>query len=255
MQAWQAVAAVVLAWILYGPAADGWFRFVDPRVVRHVRGAAAPAPAARPTPAAPAAPAPAPRLIALTFDDGPDPRYTPDVLRILREHGVAAAFFLVGERARRHPELVRAMVAAGHLVGNHTRAHRHAYLLTPAAAWREVEEGARLIAAAGGGEPAWFRPPWGSFNAAEWLAVRRLGQRPVMWSVIAGDWRAGTPPEVIVRRVLDRLATGAVIVLHDAGGAPGAPAQTVAALPAVIRGARQRGFEFERLDRLVDGWR
>ncbi|MBX5476421.1 MAG: polysaccharide deacetylase family protein [Clostridia bacterium] len=232
MTAWTLPAVAVGAWALYGPVADAWFRFVDPRVLRRARRVRR-------------------RVVALTFDDGPDPRYTPDVLRILREHGVAAAFFLVGERARRHPDLVRDIVAAGHLVANHTRSHRHAYLLHPAAAWREVTEGARLIEAAGAEATAWFRPPWGSFNAATWLAARRLGQRPVMWSAIVGDWRAGTPPEVIARRVLARLAPGAVIVLHDAGGAPGAPAQTVAALPTVIRGARARGFEFERLDRLL----
>ncbi|WP_052299187.1 polysaccharide deacetylase family protein [Thermaerobacter marianensis] len=240
-----AAGAVTAAYLVYAPGTDLWSRFGDRRVLR--RGL--PEVGGRGGTRAPAGVSGA--AVALTFDDGPDPRYTGRVLDILREHGVRAAFFLVGERARRHPGLVRRMMAEGHLVGSHTEHHRHAYLLLPWAAWREVTHGAESVAAAAGVRPRWFRPPWGAFNLATRVAATATGQRPVLWSITGGDWSRKETARRIADRVTRRLHPGAVIVLHDAGGAPGAPENTVAALPTIIETARRRGFRWVRLDELV----
>ena len=102
----------------------------------------------------------------LTFDDGPDPEYTPRVLDVLGRHGVRGAFFLIGERARRAPGVVGRIVAEGHDLGNHTWSHRSLWLCGPAETARQVREGHDAIADTAGQAPRFFRPPWGMTNMA-----------------------------------------------------------------------------------------
>lgn len=192
------------------------------------------------------------RRIALTFDDGPHPRLTAATLDVLAGQGCPGAFFCIGERVRSYPELVRRAKAEGHLIGNHTLTHRHAWSLTPPALFREVAGGADALTAALGEPVAWMRPPWGAFNAATFVAARDVRQRIALYSVAPPDWVHGVTPDRIREHVLARAHPGAIVDLHDGGRDEGASAAMVAALPDIVAGLRAAGYELVRLDRLSD---
>jgi peptidoglycan/xylan/chitin deacetylase (PgdA/CDA1 family) len=179
--------------------------------------------------------------IALTFDDGPDPAATPRLLRLLAARGIRATFFLIGERAARHPDLVRAIADAGHEVGNHTWRHRNAWLLPPTAAAREITEGARILEDILGRSPRLYRPPWGIVNAAALATARRLGLMTVLWSIQHEGLRPRSPAAQL-RHVADRLHDGAIVDLHDAPGLPGAPERLLATMPGLLDLLEDRGY-------------
>ena len=181
------------------------------------------------------------RRLALTFDDGPDPAWTPRVLDALGAAGVRATFFLVGERAERAPEVVRRMAAEGHEIGNHSWSHRSLWLCGPWATERQIHRTHDRLADLAGAPPRHFRPPWGMVNAAMFASLRRVGERCVFWS-IQPEGQRPTAVERQVADVLGRARPGAIVDLHDAEGTPGAPARLLQALPALCAGLRERGY-------------
>ena len=183
------------------------------------------------------------RRIALTFDDGPDPAWTPRVLDQLADLRVNATFFLVGERAERGPDVVRRMVAEGHEVGNHSWSHRNLWLCGPRATSREIGRAHERLATLAGTPPRHFRPPWGMVNAAMFAAVRHVGERCVFWS-IQPEGQRPVPAGRQVDHVLRRAHPGAIVDLHDAEGPPAAPERLVEALPPLVAGLRERGYAF-----------
>ena len=160
------------------------------------------------------------RVVALTFDDGPRPPFTDAILDVLRDQGIVATFFLVGQNAQRHPELARRIVREGHAVGNHGWAHRALDELSNAAAHDEIARGARAIRLATGVHPRILRPPFGALDhrirGRKGIAAD-LGQTLVMWSVETRDWATRSPLEVAVG-TLRQVQPGAVVLLHDGGG-------------------------------------
>ncbi len=183
-------------------------------------------------------------MLALTFDDGPHPDITPRVLDALGAAGARATFFMVGENALRHPELVRRVVAEGHALGVHTLSHRHAWITPPAGLRREMLLGSEAIRVASrGAAPLWFRPPWGSFNAATRRAARSMGLRIALWSCDAGDWLPGATPAAIAARVRAGLADGAIIDLHDGGRTPRGCRAMAAALPGLLAEIAATGLQ------------
>jgi peptidoglycan-N-acetylglucosamine deacetylase len=175
--------------------------------------------------------------IALTFDDGPD-LYTPQVLQVLRAYNVRATFYVMGSKAVRRPALVRAEVAAGHLVENHSWDHPHMADLDLAQIHRELADTQQAIIRAGAPPPTLFRPPFGNSNALVDGQAQKLGLRVVRWSIDTNDWR-GRAPGDIAASVLDEVVPGAVVLMHD--GVANSVA-TVQALPTIINGLRARGF-------------
>ncbi len=167
-------------------------------------------------------------VLALTFDDGPDPSVTPQVLEVLAEAGARATFFLTGERAAAHPELVREIACRGHLIGSHAMHHRSLILSGPAAVARELAEAADVIGRAAGAIPRFVRPPYGLFGVAVVKAVRGRGDILVLWTALAGDYRALLPPQ-IVANVEPFIRPGAILVFHDTQAGGGA------ALPGIVR--------------------
>lgn len=194
------------------------------------------------------------RRLALTFDDGPDERYTPQILDILKEKGIQATFFVVGERAEAHPELIARMIADGHQVGIHSYQHRHAFLLGPRATWQQIAKAKSVVSALTGLQVCYYRPPWGSFNWFTWLACQSLGLTPVLWSVRGKDWLAGRYAPEVVRRVVKSAHPGSVVLCHDAGGAPDAPLNTVAALPHILQQLELLNFSFATVAQLHQDW-
>jgi len=191
------------------------------------------------------------RQIALSFDDGPDPEFTPRVLGLLERAGVRGTFFLLGERAARAPDVVRALAAAGHEVGNHTWSHRNLWTCGPRRTESEIRRAHELLAELAGRPPALFRPPWGAVNVAMFGVLRRLHARCVFWSIQPERLRPA-PATQQARDVLRRAHPGAIVDLHDAEGVRGAPERLLAALPLMIDGLREAGYDFATVSELLD---
>ncbi len=186
---------------------------------------------------------PARPLVALTFDDGPDPKYTPSLLDVLAAAGVRAAFFMVGRHVEAAPAVARDVAAAGHDLGNHTYGHRHLWTLSPGASIAEVDRGAAAIANATSMTPRYFRPPWGAFNWAAYVRAGQLGEARVLWSVRPEGWLFPASAPRMAAYVVRKAHPGAIVNLHDRGGHPSTPGATCEALPRMIAGLRDRGFE------------
>ncbi|MFF8828696.1 polysaccharide deacetylase family protein [Streptomyces sp. NPDC015131] len=170
------------------------------------------------------------RSMVLSFDDGPDPRYTPAILSTLRQHGVRAMFFVCGETAAVNPDLLREMADDGHVVGNHSWSHPLIPKLRPSRIRDELGTTSDLIERTLGTPPLWYRAPYGAWNRHSFEIGAELGMEPFAWTVDTLDWKEpGTG--TIVRRVLDGAAPGVVVLSHDAGGDR---SQSVAALRSYL---------------------
>lgn len=191
--------------------------------------------------------APGESVLILTFDDGPDPRYTGKVLSILASGGVRAIFFLTAEEAGRHPDLVKSILAGGHEVGFHSLRHHSALLLGPLAVKKDFERGLSILNGMGC-RVRFYRPPWGQFSLATLYDMRKYRLFPMLWTVMAQDWERESTAQRVLERLSSRVRPGSVICLHDAGrgrgAAEGAPLSTVGALPAFLEEAARRGFQF-----------
>jgi len=188
-----------------------------------------------------------PELVALTFDDGPNPDATPAILDCLAEHGVPATFFMVGRRAAQHAGLAREVVARGHEVGNHTYSHRNQWLLSPWGAAREIRRGSDAISQACGCTPLAFRAPWGMFTPATLHAAHQIGQRSVLWSVRSEGLIWHPTVDEMVSHILSRTRGGDIINLHDAGGFRDTPQRVLAALGRIVPRLREAGFRLAPL--------
>jgi peptidoglycan/xylan/chitin deacetylase (PgdA/CDA1 family) len=181
----------------------------------------------------------APGHVALTFDDGPDPRSTPAFLDVLAEHGATATFFLVGERVARAPGVVARMVAEGHEVGVHGWRHRYTFGSSP-----HLRRCIDATVAAADVRPRWFRPPYGVLSASCLLEARRTGLTPVLWTAWAKDWTAESTPESVRTMLQPALRDGATLLLHDAGSKqdPLSWTSALGALPRLLRDCAERGL-------------
>lgn len=175
----------------------------------------------------------------LTFDDGPDPHWTPRVLDVLAHAGAHATFFVVGASAARFGAVLRDVHRAGHAVGNHGWSHRHPWQLDRRAAEREVRDGADAIMQVLGTRVTWFRPAHGRVTVPLQAATRAGGQRIALWSLSAIDWGpAGTRARIESRLAAARA--GDIVLLHDGPRLQNRPAAMLAALPAALA-RMQRG--------------
>ncbi len=191
--------------------------------------------------------------MALTYDDGPHPEGTPAVLEALREEGVKATFFLVGEQVERYPELALDIVREGHEPAIHGFRHRNQMRLTPGAFADDLERALAAIAEVCGQAPTWYRPPYGIFTLPGLATVRRRGLRPQLWSKWGRDWRAG-PPSEIAALATRALTGGDVILLHDADwySSAGSHRSTAAATPVIVERVRSRALTTVTLS--AAGW-
>ena len=193
--------------------------------------------------------------VALTFDDGPDPRWTPKILDILRQRGVKAAFFLIGKNCEDHPELVQQLLKEGHEIGNHTYSHRNLAIMSEWQMELELTATQRLIESITGHSTTLFRPPYNAdstpTNYAELAPLKvaedKLGYTIVLEKIDPQDWaRPGAAQ--ILQRIKDQRGDGNLILLHDAGGDR---SQTVEALPKIIDYLQERGDRIVSLGELL----
>jgi peptidoglycan-N-acetylglucosamine deacetylase len=190
------------------------------------------------------------KVVALTFDDGPDPENTPALLALLAGRSIRATFFCVGRRAAQQPELVKRLVAEGHAVENHSFAHSPATNLFSVRRLRDdlarAQDELRRMT---GRAPEFFRPPVGLTNPRIFRVTRRLGLQVAGYTARGLDRRAD-PPEKIVARLLRKLQPGAIFLLHDAG----VPRDRLLAVVTLLLDKLQAaGYQCVRLDELMAG--
>lgn len=188
------------------------------------------------------------RWVTLTIDDGPHERLTPWMLESLASASVPAAFFLIGHRADRLPDLTRAIHESGHAVGNHTWNHRLFAAGVGGALDLEVEKTETLLTRLCPGSPRVFRPPYGWIGPGGRRVLERAGMMPVYWSILPGDWDP-LPAQAIRKRVRSVLRPGGVIVLH---GGTEQHQGTAEALPGLIADVRAEGYEIVPLGQMLD---
>lgn len=188
------------------------------------------------------------RVVALTFDDGPNPNATPVILDALGAEGVRATFFILGRHADRWPQIVARAAAEGHVIGNHGYHHRKLIWCAPRYVREDIALGTAAIERVGAARPRMFRAPHGQRNPWVTPIARAAGQRTVGWTL--GVWDTALPgAAVIADRVFHGTQPGSIVLLHDGDGydPAGNRMQTARALPLIIRGLRDRGFSFETL--------
>lgn len=187
---------------------------------------------------------PAQRAVTLTFDDGPHPDFTPKLLAVLKQQNVKATFFVVGEMAEKHPDLIKAEQADGHLLGNHTYHHVNLTRIPEAEVRTEWQQCQDVVQSILGVAMKYCRPPGGDYDEAVIQAAMAVGLTTVLWTDDPGDY-ASPGDKVIEERVLGTVENGAIILLHDG------VQQTIDVLLQVIRSLRKRGFTFETVDQMM----
>ena len=181
-----------------------------------------------------------PKAIALTIDDGPSPVYTPRILRLLARYKVTATFSMIGIQVAAEPAIARDVLAAGHVISNHTWRHLDLAALAPGAVADEVYRATDAIHKATGHTPALFRAPYGAWSPAVLRCCQQVGMTSVDWSVDPRDWaRPGV--SAIVSNIMHNTGTGSIILEHDGGGNR---AETVTALSIVLPRLLDAGYRF-----------
>jgi len=193
------------------------------------------------------------KKIALTFDDGPQPEFTPQLLKILDQHSVPATFFMVGRHVERHTALAKEVAASGHELGNHTYSHQMMFRLTDAVMADEIHRTHDLLANLNGAAPTYLRPPMGLFSRRVLDVVEQSGYRTVVGDVYPRDPHL-PGREKILSRVLGRVMNGSIIILHDGGNTNHVDrSQTVWAVERLLPELLKRGFQFVTLSELLNG--
>lgn len=183
--------------------------------------------------------------IALTIDDGPHPAFVPRILKMLQQEGIKATFFVVGKMAKKYPELIKAEVAAGHEIGNHTDHHLSMPSLGREEIFRELEGVNEIVSNITGRPMTLFRPPGGRYDKRVIEIASEAGYRTVLWSVTTNDYGC-YDSKAIADRMLNGARAGAIILCHSGVEA------TMTALPGVIRTLKARGYQFVTVSQLLE---
>lgn len=157
--------------------------------------------------------------VALTFDDGPDPYWTPRLLDVLDHHGATATFFMLGTSVQRHPDVARHVADAGGEIALHGLDHRRTTTLGPREYDRAIRAGRQVVEDATGAEVRWYRPPYGAQSPVTWALARRAGLTPVMWDATVWDWR-DIPQDERVAKALATTTPGSILLAHDRHAGP-----------------------------------
>ncbi|GCE08908.1 polysaccharide deacetylase family protein [Dictyobacter aurantiacus] len=186
------------------------------------------------------------KKVTLTFDDGPDVTYTPEILTILNQYHLHATFFNLGQNVQAHPQVTRMVYAAGHTIGNHSWNHTRLTALSPTGVMWQLESTNHIIQQTIGIKPTLMRPPYNSINNMVRMQIEKAGLQPVLGDVDSLDWqRPGV--NVIVQTTLRETGNTSIIVMHDGGGDR---TQTVGALPLIIQALEQRGYAIVPIQQL-----
>lgn len=191
------------------------------------------------------------KQVALTFDDAPDPRFTPAILDVLAKYDVCATFFVVGNRASKHPELVKRISREGHTIGNHSYNHAVMSLLSNDDFHRQITRTDIIVSRIIGYHPRFIRPPYGEMLPAQVAWTKRTGYIVVNWDVDSVDWKNNPSSNHILNNIKKNLQPGSIILQHAGGGEGQDLSGTVNALPRLISLLRQKGYDLVTLPELL----
>lgn len=193
------------------------------------------------------------RMTSFTFDDGPHPEYTPLLLDILKKFNISAAFFVVGENAKKYPDIVKRIKDEGCEVGNHTYSHRMLPFQFKKNIISEIKKTEKIIFDITGEKPMYFRPPRSLRNKFAVDFLQQEGYTTILWSISSRDWISSA--KKIEDRILKLTLPGSIILFHDAGGIffnrGGSRIPTVEALPGIINGLKNKGYEIVSLRKIL----
>jgi chitin deacetylase len=190
------------------------------------------------------------KLVALTFDDGPTPEFTGEILRVLQEADVKATFFLIGGELEKHPEEGKKIVVAGHEIGNHSYSHQRMILVTPSFVKEEIEKTDALIRAAGYEKTPHFRPPYGKKLFALPYYLSNNNRRTITWDVEPESFpEFAKSSEATAQYVLDNTKNGSIILLHVMYDRQ---KKSLSAVKPIIEGLKQKGFRFVTVSELIE---
>lgn len=190
------------------------------------------------------------KTLYLTFDDGPDPRFTPQLLDVLKANDIKATFFVVADFAENNRELIERIKREGHLIGLHSWKHDCPIMEGRKAAAEDIEKSFNIMKSLDT-DIEYVRPPWGTVNSTFRNAVKEKGLKMVFWSVMAGDWQGNITSELINQRLIHRVKNGSIICLHDGRGKNDAPQKTVDAMKVMLPIWKRQGYRFAKVDELA----
>lgn len=191
------------------------------------------------------------KKIALTFDDGPDSVYTPQILDILQKEKIKATFFLIGSRAQLFPDVVKRIDKEGHVIGNHTMNHPNIIKLNVEQTRKEIEEGEKAIYELVSYRTALFRSPYGSLNADKVKEVEKLKYKIIAWNVDSLDWKSLTA-EQVKYNILENAKSGSIVLQHSSGSEKEDLTGSVAALQEIITILKKEGYKFCTVSELLN---
>ncbi|BBI36393.1 polysaccharide deacetylase family protein [Cohnella abietis] len=190
------------------------------------------------------------KLVALTFDDGPDNKYTEEILDLLAEYNVKATFFVVGTQVQKFPETAKRIVDEGHSIGNHSWSHKDLSKLSAAALELELDKTQRAIFKATGVTSELVRAPYGALSKTLLDTIHKDNMKHVFWTVDTRDW-AGSSVAEMHKNVLANTHKGGIILMHSFGGRKHAIEHTIELLPSIIKDLGAKGYEFVTVDELI----
>lgn len=191
------------------------------------------------------------KQIALTFDDAPDPRFTPQILDVLARYRVCATFFVVGERAAKHPDLLRRIVSEGHIVGNHSYNHPVFSKLSINKFQSQIWQTDEVIRRIAGISPLLIRPPYGELLPQQVRWGKGMGFTIVNWDVDSEDWRKNPSSSKVLANIRKTLQPGSIVLQHAGGGEGQSLAGTIDALPVLIEQLQGKGYDMVTLPELL----
>lgn len=187
------------------------------------------------------------QVVAMTFDDGPHPTHTPRLLDMLKERGLRATFYLIGNRVVQYPQIARRIAEEGHEIGNHSWSHPFMDRLSDAAVTREIDQTTDAIFQVTGRPPVTFRPPYGAFSRRQRTGLHTARSLPtILWSVDPQDWRR-PGAQTVARRILQNARPGGIILSHDIHRG------TIDAMPQTLNGLAQGGLTCVTVSQIL-GW-
>lgn len=192
------------------------------------------------------------KMVALTFDDGPDPRYTEEIAQILHDAGIKGTFFMMGSHAAQYPEIVQMVIAQGHEIGNHTWSHPSLKLKSPQFIRGELEATDQLLHELGYDQPIPFRSPYGHSWFTLPHVLKQRQQANVLWTVQMNDWKP-EKPDVMMQLLAPKFDNGAIILLHDGDGeSEGADrSNTVILVKQILDKYLAEGYQFVTVSELL----
>ena len=194
------------------------------------------------------------KVVALTFDDGPSPKWTPLILEELEKAHVKATFFVLGEHVHKYPDIARRIVNEGHEIGNHSYTHRGLLLYKMSDIEKEIQDCEKIIKEATGITTRYFRPPKALLSEAEKEKINSLGYSVILWSLNSKDWVI-FDDKYIFKYIVRNISPGDIILFHDSGGVfsvdGGDRHETVKTIPQLVKRLREQGYEFVTITELL----